>query len=229
MTDNMSNRSPDEIERDIRATQDDMSRTIEQLGGELTGRNIVKSLLDKAGKNGLDVRYLIDASQRNPLALGMIAAGGLWLISSHDAKPSALKTSKMNAGGNDDGYNANGDYASEGGNWSNDSADTPAQHSHGRAQQAATKAKELYFDNPLVSGLAAAIVGAITGSALPATDAEENYNGRIGEKAIDTAQAKIKQTGGEVGKMADNLLDKVDQRTIGASEDQKQAGDYRTA
>lgn len=233
MTDNANHRSPDEIERDIRATQDDMSRTVEQLGDELTGRNIVKSLVDKAGQNGFDVRYLIDAAQRNPLALGLIAAGGLWLVSGSDAKLSALTMSKGQSdddqGNHNAAHHANGAHASEGGNWAAEGAADLAAQSRERAQQVTAKAKSLYFDNPLVSGLAAAIVGAIAGSALPATRTEENYVGGMGEKALGTAQAKLKQTGGDARKLADNLLDKVDQKINGATTDGAQPGRYQTA
>lgn len=83
-------RSPEEIERDIRATQDEMSRTVEQIGGELNARNIMNSLLDKAEDGGIDARFFLDSARRNPIALGMIAIGGLWLVSDADARPSAL-------------------------------------------------------------------------------------------------------------------------------------------
>lgn len=83
-------RSPEEIERDIRATQEEMSRTVEQIGGELTPRNILNSLLDRAEDGGIDARFLLDGARRNPLALGMMAIGGLWLMSDADARPSAL-------------------------------------------------------------------------------------------------------------------------------------------
>lgn len=84
-------RTPEEIERDIRETQAQMSRTVQQIEGELTPRNILDALLDKAGQNGVDSNYLIDTARRNPLALGMIAIGGLWLVSDADARPSAMK------------------------------------------------------------------------------------------------------------------------------------------
>ncbi|MFO6446319.1 DUF3618 domain-containing protein [Erythrobacter sp. NE805] len=83
-------RSPEEIERDIRATQEEMSRTVEQIGGELNARNILNSLLDKAEDGGIDARFFLDNARRNPIALGMIAIGGLWLVSDADARPAAL-------------------------------------------------------------------------------------------------------------------------------------------
>jgi hypothetical protein len=85
------NRSPEAIEREIRAKQHEMSDTVNQLEAQLTPRNLLNSLLDKADENGVDARTLLDAARRNPLALGMIAIGGLWLVSDSDARPSALK------------------------------------------------------------------------------------------------------------------------------------------
>jgi len=102
MTDTTDQRSPDEIERDIRTTQEEMSRTVQQIEGELTPRKIVDALLDKAGQEGVDSRFLIDATRRNPLALGMIAIGGLWLVSDADARPSALKLPMGRSSGKDD-------------------------------------------------------------------------------------------------------------------------------
>lgn len=224
MTDNMTNRSPNEIESDIRATQDDMSRTVEQLGAELTGHNLFKSLLDKAGQTGIDARYLIDAAQRNPLALGMIAAGGLWLVSAADAKPSAWKTSRDTAASKDSKNHGNGALMSEGIDRANGTTSDLTQQVRNRAQQAVSGATGLYFDNPIMSGLTAAFVGAIAGSAIPATRTEEDYVGAIGEKAIGTAQTKMNQASGQARKVADNLLNKVDEKINGASAEKSESG-----
>jgi ElaB/YqjD/DUF883 family membrane-anchored ribosome-binding protein len=271
MNANTDNRSADEIERDIRATQEDMSRTVEQIEGEFTGRNILDSLLDKADQNGVDARYLIDAARRNPLALGMIAAGGLWLVSDADARPSALKMSSGRSGSNygmfgndswhpehrtyidhmarcerqpgedDQSYRrrrdqSRADYfmleqrhdedehtfrqrlddATENlrsrFSKASDSAHDMADRSRESAKQAASKAQGFYFDNPLISGLAAAFVGAIAGSALPATRAEEDYVGGMGEKAIDAAKAQARKTGEEARHQKDEMIDQVDRK-----------------
>jgi hypothetical protein len=84
-------RNPDEIERDIRATQREMSDTVNQIEEQFTPRNLFNSLLNKADENGIDARTVLDTARRNPLALGMIAIGALWLVSDSDARPSALK------------------------------------------------------------------------------------------------------------------------------------------
>lgn len=286
MTDNTDTRSPDEIERDIRATQDDMNRTVKQLEGEFTGRNIFNSLLDKADESGVDTRYLIDAVRRNPLALGMIAVGGLWLVSDADARPSALKMSSGGSGskgsdhhsdasdpdhrayidhmarcerqpGEDDqtyrrrrdhsrasyfmieqghdedegGFRKRLDEATDKLRESRDKASESARefsrNSRDRAQQAASKAKDFYFDNPMIGGLAAAFAGAIAGSALPSTRTEEAYVGEMGEQALDTAQAKMRQAGNQARQRKDEMLDKVDQKISAGSDQNQQNGSPR--
>lgn len=87
MTDTTTaNQDPAAIERDIRRTQDEMSRTVDRIGDQLTPRNLLNSLLDKAEDNNIDARYLLDGARRNPLALAMIAGGAIWLVSDSDAK-----------------------------------------------------------------------------------------------------------------------------------------------
>ena len=103
MTDNRTDtRSPAEIEQEIRTTQRDMSRTVEQLESEFTPRNLLNAALDRAEANNVDARYMLDTARRNPLALGMITIGGLWLVSDADARPSALKPSFLGSSGDKD-------------------------------------------------------------------------------------------------------------------------------
>jgi ElaB/YqjD/DUF883 family membrane-anchored ribosome-binding protein len=86
MNDSTTTRDPAEIERDIRRTQDEMSQTVDRIGDQLTPRNLVNALLDKAEANNVDARALIDGARRNPIALAMIAGGAIWLVSESDAK-----------------------------------------------------------------------------------------------------------------------------------------------
>ena len=110
MADNQTDtRTADEIERDIRATQQEMSRTVDQLENQFTPRNLLNAALDKADGSGIDSRYLLDCARRNPLALGMIAVGGLWLVSDADARPSALKPSWGGSGKDGDDHATHGD------------------------------------------------------------------------------------------------------------------------
>jgi ElaB/YqjD/DUF883 family membrane-anchored ribosome-binding protein len=86
MNDTTETRDPAEIEREIRQTQDEMSRTVDKIGNQLTARNVINALLDKADANNVDARMVIDGARRNPLALAMIAGGAIWLVSDSDAK-----------------------------------------------------------------------------------------------------------------------------------------------
>ena len=101
MTDNTDTRDPAEIERDIQRTQKDMSRTVDKIGDQLTVKNVFNALLDKADENDVDARYLLDGARRNPIALGLIAAGAIWLVSDKDSKfPSK---SSFKSGDDDEG------------------------------------------------------------------------------------------------------------------------------
>lgn len=88
MTDNQADPTQDSamIEREIRQTQDDMSRTVDRIGDQLTPRSIMNALFDKADAHDIDARTLLDGARRNPLALAMIAGGAIWLVSDSDAK-----------------------------------------------------------------------------------------------------------------------------------------------
>src|SRR3546814_9564052 len=85
-------RNPAEIEQEIERTQDEMSRTVDRIGDQLTPRNLLNSLLDKAEENDIDARYIVDGARRNPLALGLIAAGGIWLLSRSAEQTSELQS-----------------------------------------------------------------------------------------------------------------------------------------
>lgn len=83
---NSTQDDPAAIEQDIRRTQDEMSKTVDRIGDQLTPKKIVNALLDKADESGVDTEYLIDGARRNPMALGLIAAGLIWLVSDKDSK-----------------------------------------------------------------------------------------------------------------------------------------------
>lgn len=114
MTDNI-NQSPDAIERDIKRTQAEMSATVDQLGGQMTPRNIFNALLDKADENDVDARMVIEGARRNPVALALIAAGSIWLISDRDAKIPGGKSSDDDSSSDDSsdsrfGWNSRDDH-----------------------------------------------------------------------------------------------------------------------
>jgi hypothetical protein len=89
MTSSMTT-DPALIEQDIRRTQETMSATVDRIGDQLTLKNIFNTLLDKADENNVNARMLLDGARRNPVALGLIAAGTIWLVSEKDAKFSSF-------------------------------------------------------------------------------------------------------------------------------------------
>ena len=94
-----THQDPAAIEQDIRRTQEDMSRTVDKIGDQFTFRNIFNALLDKADENNVDARMLVDGARRNPVALGLIAAGTIWLVSDKDSKFPSLP--RKSGGGTD--------------------------------------------------------------------------------------------------------------------------------
>ncbi len=100
MTD-MTTEDPAVIEREIRRTQDDMSRTVDKIGDQLSIKNVFNALLDKADENNVDARMLVDGARRNPIALGLIAAGAIWLVSDKDSKLPSLPDKNGKSGEND--------------------------------------------------------------------------------------------------------------------------------
>jgi hypothetical protein len=100
MTDTTMHDDPALIERDIRRTQEDMSRTVDKIGDQLTIKNVFNALLDKADENNVDARMLVDGARRNPIALGLIAAGAIWLVSDKDSKFPSMPKGK--SGSSDD-------------------------------------------------------------------------------------------------------------------------------
>ncbi len=113
MTD-MTSEDPAAIEREIRRTQDDMSRTVDKIGDQLSIKNVFNALLDKADENNVDARMLFDGARRNPIALGLVAAGAIWLVSDKDSKLPSLPSKSGKPGGIDvdDQYIHHRDYVS---------------------------------------------------------------------------------------------------------------------
>jgi hypothetical protein len=266
---NTDTRDPEEIEREIRATQRDMSRTVDTLENQFTPRSLLNSLLDKAEENDVDARAILDGARRNPIALGLIAAGGIWLVSDSDAKPSTLTPNSDGNGDNgwhdtsehrhhrgyvehmsrveprtdedDLTYRRRRDHARasylmvERGHDEEESAfrkrldqatdqmrerrDSLAQQAGAarrkagrRGSEAAGKVQGAYHDNPLLGGLAAALVGAVAGSAVPATRTEEEQLGPMGAKAIDEAKGQARQAGEQARQKKDELVGKAESK-----------------
>ena len=261
-------RDPDAIERDIRETQDEMSRTVDRLGDQMTPRRLFDSLLDKADENGIDARYLLDGARRNPLALGLISAGAIWLASDYDAKPGAFTSDSNDYDDYDDRYDYDPDHRGYVEHMSRiernpdeddlayarrrdehrgtylmierdhdedhktyrqrlddatdkmrekrdsfaDSARAGRRDVARRGKRAARKGQQAYYDNPLVGGLAAAVVGAIAGSVVPSTRTERENLGPQGAKALHKAEDKAREAGDKVRTKKDEAVAEADRK-----------------
>jgi hypothetical protein len=66
------------IEQDVVQTQDEMGKTLQKLEEQLTPRGIAQSVM---GDQGTDyAREVLDLVKQNPLPVGMIAVGAIWLL-----------------------------------------------------------------------------------------------------------------------------------------------------
>ena len=284
---------PADIEHEIRKTQDQMSRTVERIGDQLSPRNVINALLDKAEDNNIDARYLIDGARRNPLALGMITGGLIWLVSDRDAKiPKMAKNSSMRsdhhdpshrdyvnhmerverqAGEDDAAYHQRRDTARanyfmlERGHEEDESSfkqrlnemsdsfrqkrqgwmdgtdhaatamrerGTDAMAQAGKigtsitegAKSGVSRATDAYSRNPLIGGLIAAAAGAIAGSTLPLSQAEDTTLADLGESARDVLGEQKDRLVSTARDQTDALLDKIDQTATPTAEPQNNAG-----
>jgi ElaB/YqjD/DUF883 family membrane-anchored ribosome-binding protein len=273
-----TNEDPAEIEREIRRTQDDMSSTVDKIGDQLSIKNVFNSLLDKADESNIDARMVIDGARRNPVALALIAAGAIWLVSDNDAKLPKLggklgkkrhdysagvdpehdeylthmSTVEQAEGEDDADFGRRRDTArsgffnvkrnegeSEGGfskrldslteklrnkrhDWAASSSNA-SKAARQKAQAAFGRTQGLYTDNPLISGILAAAVGAAFGSALPVTNQEKEKLRPLGQKARDTLDQQKERVTEQVRTKKDELLEKADaaiSNTSAASEQQ---------
>ena len=259
---------PAAIEREIRRTQENMSSTVDRIGDQLSIKNIFNALLDKADESNVDARMILDGARRNPVALGLIAAGAIWLVSDNDAKIPSMpslgsKTPKKPSNNYDNFSGSHGEYIShmsaiERGTEEDDTAyqrrrdtarsnffmlergheeeessfrqrldsmsdkfrdkrrawaDTSTDLQYAakqKAQVAASKTSNLYSENPLVSGILAAAIGAAFGSALPVTRQEKDSLGSLGQMARDAVGQQTEQLGSIVRDKKDELLEKAD-------------------
>ncbi|WP_411290432.1 DUF3618 domain-containing protein [Sphingorhabdus sp.] len=259
---------PAAIELEIRRTQENMSSTVDRIGDQLSIKNMFNALLDKADESNIDVRMILDGARRNPVALGLIAAGAIWLVSDKDAKIPSMpslgsKTPKTPSNSHDNFSGSHGEYIShmsaieraadeddaayqrrrdtarsnffmlERGHeeeessfrqrldsmsdkfrdkrraWADTSTDLQDAAKQ-KAQLAATKTSDLYSENPLVSGILAAAIGAAFGSALPVTRQEKDSLGSLGQKARDAVGQQTEQLESIVREKKDELVEKAD-------------------
>lgn len=181
---------PATIERDIRETQDNMSKTVDKIGEQLSVKNLFNSLMGKAGQSNINVQSLTAGAKRNPVAVALIAAGAIWLATGKGAKMPKMGKSRVSPG-------------------------SPGQakvSTKAKARQFTGSAKQQYDNAPLIGGLLAAAVGAAAGAGVPISRTEKEKLGSIGEKARDVVSQQKQQVTAHLLEKKDTLLEKADEK-----------------
>lgn len=236
MTDMGTTQDPEAIERDIRQTQEDMSRTVDRIGNQLTARNILSSLLDKADSNDIDARALLDGARRNPLALAMIAGGAIWLASDRDAKLPSFRFggASRRGGSNSDGPdavtrpaemehregegsaslrqhtdNAAQTFRNKGRAWS-DQAQRAGRAIRRSGTTALARTQDMYSSNPMLGGIIVAGVGALFGAILPISRTEEERLAGLADTARSLASEQKDRLAATLREKKDQLITSVE-------------------
>ncbi|MGI8705450.1 MAG: DUF3618 domain-containing protein [Sphingomicrobium sp.] len=80
MNDNSSANRPDEIEREVRRTQDQIGDTVDKLEEKLNPRDISRSVI---GDDGTDLaEEALEVTRTNPIPVALIVVGVIWLLAS---------------------------------------------------------------------------------------------------------------------------------------------------
>lgn len=214
---------PAAIERDIRETQDNMSKTVDRIGEQLSVKNLFNALVDKAGERNINAQSLMDGARRNPMAVGLIAAGAIWLATGKTAKlPSIGKrnstrrqdASSQTGANSISGRNSNGlvdRLRQKGQAWSGSSTQA-RDATAAKTRQFTGMAQDKYGNAPLVGGVLAAAVGAIVGAGVPISRTEQEKLRPIGEKARSAVKRQKKQVTAQLRDKKDELLEKADEK-----------------
>ena len=77
MSDDRTNEA-DAIEQDVVETQNEMGETLQKLEDKLTPHGIAQSMMGEQGTD--NARELLDLVKQNPVPVGLIAIGTVWLL-----------------------------------------------------------------------------------------------------------------------------------------------------
>lgn len=159
-------RSADEIEEHIRATQEELRRTIEGIGESLSVSEIAEAAAHYARAGPGEFAANLGRSVRdNPIAVSLLGAGLAWLTLSPESKEAATT--------------ATGSSARE--------AADKSQKTVRAAQSAADRVRQLAREQPVLVATAGMLAGAAIAAALPASEAEERMLGSRAGGAIEEA------------------------------------------
>lgn len=211
MTDDQSTRA---IRRDIQRTERDMSETIDEIEHRLSPAHLKQQAKDSIRRTSVRTSQgLMGKVKSNPIGAAMIGVGVWMLMRDHNdggeydsmyerdayarnyqAYGYGYSNRGRTSGMHDrlehasDAMDTVKDRASELVGDAGERADEFRRMAARRAQMARYDAQDFLTESPLLAGLAAAAVGAILGSLIPATEREQELMGSTRDRLADRAK-----------------------------------------
>ena len=189
---------------------------------------------------------IVEGARENPIPALMIGAGVAWMLIGRttgsgngrawreDNRWSRSRSSSPGSGYTEaDGYyrSASGarSYGDERALSGTRSYGDEGSDLTGRAREAAEGARQtarrvqnqfqrLLYDNPLLVGAAAVVVGAAVGAALPETDRENEWLGETRDSMVDRAQKMARNAAESVQEVATDAIGEVAERVVPGDE-----------
>lgn len=213
-------RNPHDIERELDERRMHISSTLDALENRLTPGQLVDTSLSylREGPAGEYVRNLRSTVGENPVPVTLVGLGLAWLAMSgrqthgyaerSHVRDAASSIGEAAAAGRESAseYMARtrqrvGDTAARAkASWSSTRSrlSGAGSNAYDRARGMGRSTSEMIYEHPLLSGFAAAALGALVGAMLPPTRTEDEY---VGE-ARDTAAGRLKEGAERAGERA---------------------------
>jgi hypothetical protein len=213
--DDLENREPEFLERDIDATRDDLRATLSALERRFSVDRLVDMTIGRIRDRGGEFAgNLGDAAARNPIPLLLTSVGVAWLMMSRrdgggrsswraDGTDAAGKVTAAAEGVGErvrDAYESSRETLTN----ATDSLRSQAETLQWRASRAASATREqvehahermdrLLHEQPLIIGALGLAAGAIIGALVPATETEQHLLGDVRDKAVKKVAESSRQ------------------------------------
>ena len=215
-----SEKSPEDIEREIEETRARMGQNIDELGDRLSPDNLkheAKSAIRHVAKDavsnvGEQARRtgsrLVDVIRKNPLPVIAVGAGVTWLLTQRSN--SDISGNRMAR------YAYTGADRRQGGNWQHGSdikgrvgeavsgvKETVSEAASGIKGRVKPNLEHAAYEKPLIVAIGATIVGLALGLLLPGTERENELMGPARDQLMDRAEKtaeRVKDAAAEAGR-----------------------------
>jgi len=217
-----------EIRAEIADTRDDISETIDAIQERLSPAHIAQQAKDAVRHATTDkVKQMANSAGNGTntiLPIAMIGIGAGWLLSNRRSRTSEYGYRQWNSGGAGyggrnyaaDDYAAS-DYSGSGAYRSSEAVGTrgtfdaqgTADELRDTARRTTRRAQMQFQDvlqnNPLMLGAAAALIGAVIGMSVPATETENEWLGEARDTVIDRAKDMASSAADQVSNAASQV------------------------